>query len=98
VESDDLIVAVIPGRVETRTSDVQLHIGESRDSGFDASRRPGMTLLHLDENRARLYSGAHDQRRDHYYRSPPPYRCGTGGYLRLRFQPLPPDPVRGISL
>jgi hypothetical protein len=26
-----------------RTSDVQLHIGESRDSGFDASHRPGMT-------------------------------------------------------
>ena len=25
------------------TSDVQLHIGESLDSGFDASRRPGMT-------------------------------------------------------
>jgi hypothetical protein len=22
---------------------VQLHIGESRDSGFDASHRPGMT-------------------------------------------------------
>jgi len=26
-----------------QTSDVQLHIGESRDSGFDASHRPGMT-------------------------------------------------------
>jgi len=26
-----------------QTSDVQLHIGESLDSGFDASRRPGMT-------------------------------------------------------
>ena len=26
------------------TSDVQLHIGESRDSGFDASHRPGMTV------------------------------------------------------
>src|SRR2546429_2902927 len=26
-----------------QTSDVQLHIGESRDSGFDAAHRPGMT-------------------------------------------------------
>src|SRR5450631_4788217 len=26
-----------------QTSDVQLHIGESQDSGFDASHRPGMT-------------------------------------------------------
>src|SRR5471032_3256609 len=34
---------VIPGRAPARTSDVQLHIGESRDSGFDASHRPGMT-------------------------------------------------------
>src|SRR6202049_607824 len=30
-----------------QTSDVQLHIGESRDSGFDASHRPGMTKLGL---------------------------------------------------
>jgi hypothetical protein len=34
---------VIPGRALAGTSDVQLHIGESRDSGFDASHRPGMT-------------------------------------------------------
>src|SRR5216684_5784446 len=27
-----------------QTSDVRLHIGESRDSGFDASHRPGMTV------------------------------------------------------
>jgi hypothetical protein len=26
-----------------QTSDVQLHIGESLDSGLDASHRPGMT-------------------------------------------------------
>src|SRR6266566_5748100 len=26
-----------------QTSDVQLHIGESRDSGFEALHRPGMT-------------------------------------------------------
>jgi hypothetical protein len=30
-------------RRQAQTSDVQLHIGESRDSGFDASHRPGMT-------------------------------------------------------
>jgi DNA helicase II / ATP-dependent DNA helicase PcrA len=35
--------AVIPGRIEDANYDVQLHIGESRDSGFDASHRPGMT-------------------------------------------------------
>jgi hypothetical protein len=27
-----------------QTSDVQLHIGKSRDSGFDASHRPGKTI------------------------------------------------------
>jgi len=27
-----------------QTSDAQLRIGESRDSGFDASHRPGMTV------------------------------------------------------
>jgi hypothetical protein len=27
-----------------QTSDAQLRIGESRDSGFDAAHRPGMTL------------------------------------------------------
>jgi hypothetical protein len=52
--------------------------------------------LHLDENRARPYHRVHDQRRDHRHRSPPPYHCGMGGHLRLRYQPLPPDPVRGI--
>jgi hypothetical protein len=31
-----------------QTSDVQLHIGESLDSGFDASHRPGMTVLEKD--------------------------------------------------
>src|SRR5258707_4666366 len=30
---------------QPQTSDVQLHIGESRDSGFDASHRPGMTAV-----------------------------------------------------
>src|SRR5260221_10322366 len=30
-----------------QTSDVQLHIGESRDSGLDASHRPGMTAVGL---------------------------------------------------
>jgi hypothetical protein len=31
--------------VRKQTSDVQLHIGESRDSGFDAAHRPGMTSI-----------------------------------------------------
>jgi hypothetical protein len=31
-------------RVFAWTADVQLHIGESRDSGFEASPRPGMTV------------------------------------------------------
>jgi hypothetical protein len=53
-------------------------------------------VVYLDENRARLYSRAHDQRRDHPVRSPPPHYRGMGGRLRLRYQPLPPDPVRGI--
>jgi hypothetical protein len=33
---------------EHQTSDVQLHIGESRDSGFDTLHRPGMTLVSFD--------------------------------------------------
>jgi hypothetical protein len=37
------LVGVIPGR--EANYDVQLHIGESRDSGFDASHRTGMTGL-----------------------------------------------------
>jgi hypothetical protein len=58
-----------------------------------------MTAGHLDENRIQPYSPGHDQRRDHFHRSPPPpYNSGMGGRLRLRYQPLPPDPVRGISL
>jgi hypothetical protein len=37
-----------------QTSDAQLRIGESRDSGFDASHRPGMTgdFEHLDDDGA----------------------------------------------
>src|SRR5665213_4149229 len=42
-ERDMREVYVIPGRASARTSDVRLRIGESRDSGFDASHRPGMT-------------------------------------------------------
>jgi len=41
---------------------------------------------------------AHDQRRDHVNRSPPPHFSGMGGRLRLRLSPLPPDPIRGIFL
>jgi hypothetical protein len=54
--------------------------------------------VHLDENRPRPYHRAHDQRRDPRHRSPPPYLSGMGGHLRLRYQPLPPDPVRGFFL
>ena len=35
--------AVIPGRIADANSDVQLHIGESRDSGSGPSDHPGMT-------------------------------------------------------
>jgi hypothetical protein len=35
---------VIPDGPKDQTSDAQLRIGESRDSGFDASHRPGMTV------------------------------------------------------
>src|ERR1700676_870024 len=37
--------SVIPGRIEDANYDVQLHIGESRDSGCDAAHRPGMTVM-----------------------------------------------------
>ena len=39
--------SVIPGRATARTSDVQLHIGESRDSGSGPSDHPGMTASEL---------------------------------------------------
>jgi hypothetical protein len=38
------MTGVIPGRALARTSDVQLHIGESRDSGFDAEPGIGSRL------------------------------------------------------
>ena len=59
---------------------------------------PSLPAVYLDENRARLYSRAHEQRRDHVNRTPPPHYRGMGGRLRLRYQPLPPDTVRGIFL
>jgi DNA helicase II / ATP-dependent DNA helicase PcrA len=34
---------IIPGRIEDANYDVQLHIGESRDSGSGPSDHPGMT-------------------------------------------------------
>src|SRR6476620_9847884 len=52
----------------------------------------------LDRGTGQPYSRAHDQRRDHSHRSPPPQQRGTGGRLRLRSSPLPPDPLRGLSL
>ena len=52
-------------RRQAQTSDVQLHIGESRDSGFDASHRPGMTgsgsLRSLV--RADFHFGGHEPKR-----------------------------------
>jgi hypothetical protein len=91
VESDDLTL-VIPGReYNERTRNLEI-------PGLVLTHHPGMTMQYLDENRARLYSRAHEQRRDHHHRTPPPHISGTGGHLRLRYQPLPPDPVRGILL
>jgi hypothetical protein len=52
--------------------------------------------LSIDENRARPYSRAHDQRRDHCHHRSPPHLCGMGGFARLK-SALPPDPVRGTS-
>jgi transcriptional regulator len=50
--------------------------------------------LHLDAIAVRPYRRAHDQRRDHRHRPPPPpHFSGTGGRLRLRSSPLPPDPL-----
>ena len=55
-------------------------------------RNPHLTAEILDEKRARPYSRAHDDTRDHPdRRSPPPLSCGMGGRLRLRSSPLPPD-------
>jgi hypothetical protein len=56
-----------------------------------------LTAVFLDANGARPYSRAHEQRRDHFYRTPPPHLSGLGGRLRLRSSPLPPDPLRGFS-
>jgi hypothetical protein len=58
-----------------RTSKVQLHIGESRDSGFDASHRPGMTIqetgIRLFDNWNQLLQDASSsQARDHSVASP----------------------------
>ncbi|WKA25713.1 hypothetical protein [Bradyrhizobium roseum] len=50
-------------------------------------------ISNLDGMRARPYSRAHEYRRDHDHRSPPPHHRGSGGRLRLRLSPLPPDLV-----
>ena len=46
------LLSVIPGRVEDANYDVQLHIGESRDSGSGPSDHPGMTgrVIATDSN------------------------------------------------
>jgi hypothetical protein len=46
-----------------------------------------MTVMSIDATRPRPYSRAHDQRRDHLYRSPPPHLCGMGGFARLKSTP-----------
>src|SRR6202140_1559710 len=51
------------GASKTRTSDVQLHIGESRDSGFDASHRPGMTAVVTSRNLPASWPGSWPCRR-----------------------------------
>jgi hypothetical protein len=56
-----------------------------------------MTALSLDENRARPYSRAHDQRRAHPYRSPPPQLCGMGGFARLKSTPAAGSGPRHFS-
>jgi hypothetical protein len=66
---------VIPGRCQP--------VRAKRPDGVE----PGMTVVYLDEIRARLYIRAHDQRCDHPYRSPPPHLSGMGGHLRLRVRP-----------
>jgi|SRR6476660_7252059 len=57
-QSDEAIILRHSGMVrQHQTSDAQLRIGESRDSGFDASHRPGMTrsgLLRGACHRARI--------------------------------------------
>jgi hypothetical protein len=58
---------------QDQTSDVQLHIGESRDSGFDASHRPGMTesgLLRGACHRARIRATRRLHLRADFYGSP----------------------------
>src|SRR5487761_2312624 len=53
-----------------QTSDVQLHIGESRDSGFASATRPGMTAILVRRfllaagDGALLLDGAPDARLD----------------------------------
>jgi hypothetical protein len=53
--------------------------------------------LSIDESRARPYSRAHDQRRDHPYRSPPPRFRGMGGYQRLISAPAAGSDPRHFS-
>jgi hypothetical protein len=52
----------------------------------NAAPRPGHELT-LDAMPPRPYSRAHDQRRDHCHRSPPPQFCGMGGFARLKSAP-----------
>jgi hypothetical protein len=75
----------------------QRRLGELPTNGHEI--HPGMQLCKpvaiskLDLKPSRPYSRAHDYRRDHDHRSPPPHYRGMGGHLRLRLSPLPPDRV-----
>ena len=77
---------VTPGLLAVET------VGHTPGHTSDASHSP-RNDGNIFANRAGPYSRAHDQRRDHHYRPPPPHFSGIGGRLRLRSSPLPPDPI-----
>jgi hypothetical protein len=80
----------------------QRRLGELPTNGHEI--HPGMQLCkpvaisNLDGTGAWLYHPAHDYRRDHDHRSPPPHYRGMGGRLRLGLSPLPPDRVPRLLL
>jgi len=51
---NDALLAVIPGRVEDANLRCALHIGESRDSGFDAEPVIGPRLARTRWHRPRM--------------------------------------------
>src|SRR6202795_4040308 len=83
----------IPGRANSANFDVQLHIGESRDSGFDASHRPGMTVLLLPHH-ARDEPGLAPRRLDFLFQEAV---RGFSGIARPRIGPGPALVVAGAG-